>query len=150
MKLVVATPLAVVVEADHVAHVRAEDDSGAFGILPGHADFLTVLGISVLTWRGGDGVRRHVALRGGMLEVRGGDNIRVTTREAVPGDDLGRLESEVVAAFRREVTEEKAARLDAQRLYLAAVRQIQRYLRTEAPPAWRGGSLANPLKDGGQ
>ena len=46
MKLSVATPLALVVEADDVRHLRAEDDTGAFGILPGHADFLTALAVS--------------------------------------------------------------------------------------------------------
>ena len=34
-----------------MSHLRAEDDTGAFGILPGHADFLTVLAVSVVTWR---------------------------------------------------------------------------------------------------
>ena len=43
MRLTVTTPLAIVAEADDVAHLRAEDDTGAFGILPGHADFLTAL-----------------------------------------------------------------------------------------------------------
>lgn len=150
MRLVVATPLDVVVEAEDVAHVRAEDDSGAFGILPGHADFLTVLSISVVTWRNGGGDEHYVALRGGMLEVRGGDRIRVTTREAVPGDDLRRLETEVITAFRRELAEERAARLDAQRLYLAALRQIQRYLRSQAPPGWRAGPLGGRLSEDGR
>jgi F0F1-type ATP synthase epsilon subunit len=47
MRLTVSTPLAVVVDADDVAHLRAEDETGAFGIMPDHADFLTVLTISV-------------------------------------------------------------------------------------------------------
>ncbi len=55
MKLIVTTPSAVVVEADSVHHVRAEDETGAFGILPDHADFLTVLAISVITWERSDG-----------------------------------------------------------------------------------------------
>ncbi|HLY56497.1 MAG TPA: F0F1 ATP synthase subunit epsilon, partial [Stellaceae bacterium] len=100
MRLAVSTPLAVVVEAGDVAHLRAEDDTGAFGILPGHADFLTALTISVVTWRDPDGREHHIAVRGGMLEVRGGDTIAVATREAMPGDDLHHLEAEVLATFR--------------------------------------------------
>ena len=37
MKLRITTPTAVVAEFDDVLHLRAEDASGAFGILPRHA-----------------------------------------------------------------------------------------------------------------
>jgi F-type H+-transporting ATPase subunit epsilon len=131
VKLTVATPLAIVVETDDVAHLRAEDETGAFGILPGHAAFLTALAVSVVSWRDAGGAEHHVAVRGGMLEVHGGDAIAVATPEAVLGDDLRRLEIEVLAGFRQQLAEEQAARTDARRLYLAAIRQIARYLRAE-------------------
>ncbi len=134
MKLTVTTPLAIVVDTDDVVHLRAEDETGAFGILPGHADFLTALAVSVASWRDLRGVEHHVAVRGGMLEVHGGSVIGIATPEAVPGDDLRRLESEVLARFRRRLAEEQAARADAQRLYLAAIRQIVRFLRAERAP----------------
>ena len=86
MRLLVTTPVSVVIDADDVAHVRAEDETGAFGVLPGHADFITVLAISVITWRDQAGVEHHVAVRGGVLTVRDGDLVEVATREAV-GDD---------------------------------------------------------------
>jgi F-type H+-transporting ATPase subunit epsilon len=147
MKLVVTTPLAVIVEADDVAHLRAEDETGAFGILRGHADFLTALAVSVMTWRDHRGAEHHVAVRGGMLEVRDGDAIAVATREAVASDDLRRLETEVLASFRRTAMEEQAARTDAQRLYLAAIRQICRFLRSERAPSIPGGP-GGPAFDG--
>ena len=134
MRLSVATPLAIVIEVSDVAHLRAEDDTGAFGILPGHADFLTALAVSVVTWRDESGIEHHVALRGGMLEVRDGDTIAIATPEAVAGDDLHRLEAEVLDTFRRELLEEQAARTDARRLYLAAIRQIARFLRGGETP----------------
>ena len=139
MRLTVTTPLAIVIEAENVAHLRAEDETGAFGILPGHADFLTALSVSVLSWREQGGTEHHAAVRGGMLEVRGGNVIAVATREAVPGDDLHRLETEVLAAFRCSIEEEQAARTDAQRLYLAAIRQIYRFLRPDRPAAVPAG-----------
>jgi F-type H+-transporting ATPase subunit epsilon len=43
MRLIVSTPLAIVVDTDDVMHLRAEDETGAFGILPRHDNFLTVL-----------------------------------------------------------------------------------------------------------
>jgi F-type H+-transporting ATPase subunit epsilon len=142
MKLVVTTPLAVVVQADDAAHVRAEDDTGVFGILRGHADFLTALATSVVSWRDADGAEHYVAVHGGMLSVRGGDTVSIATREAVADDDLHRLETQVLADFKRRNEEEAAARTDAQRLYLAAIQRIYRYLRPERAEAqaWPGGA----------
>ena len=142
MRLTVTTPLAIIVEADDVAHLRAEDETGAFGILPGHADFLTALAVSVASWRDDRGAEHYAAVRGGMLEVRGGNAIAIAVPEAVVGDDLRQLEAQVLARFRRRVAEEQAARTDAQRLYLAAVRQIVRFLRDERAPALPGAPTA--------
>ena len=133
MRLSVATPLAIVVEADDVAHIRAEDESGAFGILTGHADFLTVLAVSVVSWRNGHGIEHYAAVRGGVLHVSGGDTVEIATPEAVRGDDLHQLETDVVTRFRRQLNDESAARTDAQRLYLAAMQQIVRLLRAQRP-----------------
>ena len=148
MRLTVATPLAIVIDACDVMHLRAEDETGAFGILPSHANFLTALTVSVASWRDKSGCEHHIAVRGGMLEVRDGNAIAIATSEAVPGEDLHLLEAEVLARFRRQLIEEQAARSDAQRLYLAAIRQIVRFLRAEAAPAIPavpGSALGNGL-----
>ncbi len=134
MRLSVATPLQIVLEAEGVAHLRAEDDTGSFGLLPGHADFLTALASSVVTWRDRGGVEHHLAVRGGMLAVEGGERITIATPEAVVGDDLGLLEAEVLERFRRGLAEEEAARTSARRLTLAAIREVARYLRPESVP----------------
>ncbi len=135
MRLTVTTPLAIIAEASDVAHLRAEDETGAFGILPGHADFLTALAISVAAWRDEKGSEHYVAVRGGVLQVLGGKTITIASREAIAGDDLLRLQTEVLTAFRRRNEEERAARTDAQRLYLAAIRQICRFLKSERSPS---------------
>lgn len=131
MRLDITTPFATVLQTDEALHVRAEDSSGAFGILKGHADFLTVLTVSVLTWRDGRNREHYVAVRGGMLSVQGGGAVRVITPEAVPGEDLHSLESEVLTRFQRHIDEERAAHTADQRLHLAAIRQIMRLLRPE-------------------
>jgi len=140
MKLTVSTPLAIVADVEGVRHVRAEDATGAFGILPGHADFLTVLATSVVSWRDAHGADHHAALRGGVLEVRTGQLVSIATREAVLGDDLARLESDILVKFRSEAEQDQAARADAQRLYLAALQRIVRYLR----PGRRTGAFGAP------
>lgn len=135
MRLDITTPFTTVLRTDEAVHVRAEDSSGAFGILQGHADFLTVLSVSVLTWRDGRNREHYVALRGGMLSVRDGRSVTVTTPEAVTGEDLHRLESDVLTRFQRHLDEERAAHTEAQRLHLAAIRQIMRLLRPESAHA---------------
>lgn len=131
MRLHITTPFATVLDTDEAVHVRAEDATGTFGILRRHADFLTVLGVSVLTWRDGRASEHYVALRGGVLSVRGGSSVTVTTAEAVTGEDLHRLEADVLTRFQHQADEERAAHTEAQQLHLAAIRQIMRLLRPE-------------------
>jgi F-type H+-transporting ATPase subunit epsilon len=131
VRLRIVTPLSVVVDETHVAALRAEDASGSFGILPGHADFLTSLSFSVVSWRRADSVRRYCAVRRGVLSVTGGADIAVATREAVASDDLEALDQTVLARFREQADFERVERVSATRLQLLAIRQIMRLLRPE-------------------
>ena len=49
MRLLITTPTALVIDDHDVVAVRAEDESGGFGILSGHGDFLTALTVSVVS-----------------------------------------------------------------------------------------------------
>jgi len=138
MRLLVTTPMSVVVDEGNVGHVRAEDETGAFGILPGHADFITVLAVSVITWRNHSGEEHHVAVRGGVLTVRQGAVVEVATRDAVGEDTLRRLGQAVLARFREQVQAEEESRTSATRLHLEAIRQLQRYLESGRQPVPQG------------
>ena len=129
MRLRIVTPLAVVIDANGVRSLRAEDSSGSFGVLPRFADFLTSLTISVVTWRGADGASHYCAVRRGLLSVTGGQEIAIATREAVAGDDLVTLDQTVLARFRDDVEAERAERVGDIRLQLNAIRQIVSHLR---------------------
>lgn len=133
MNLTISTPMAVVAEIAEVAHVRAEDATGAFGILAGHADFLTVLTVSVVSWRLSGGLEGHCAVRGGVFSVTGGSHVAIATSDAVAGDDLARLEREVLARFAAEDEALRRARTEAVRLQAAAVRRVLAYLRPDRP-----------------
>ena len=132
MKLRITTPLAILVEEDGILGLRAEDDSGGFGILPGHADFLTSLAISVVGWNSAGGAQHYAAVRRGVLSVAGGREIAIATREAVLGDDLATLDETVLARFRADIETERAEHADSTRLQLNAIRQIMRHLRSDA------------------
>jgi len=133
MKLIITTPTAIAVNTDEVGYIRAEDSTGAFGILPGHADFLTALAISVLTWRDSAGREHWAAVRGGALRARGGKSVEVATREAILSDDLHNLGAVVLERMKNNAETERAARLGALNLQRAAIQQLYRYLRPGEP-----------------
>jgi F-type H+-transporting ATPase subunit epsilon len=131
MRLLITTPTAVVVDDPNVTAVRAEDETGSFGILERHADFLTVLTVSVVAWHRADGCRRYCAVRRGVLRVEGGSEVAVATREAIVGDDLDHLEQVVLTQLRSTLDAERTARTESMQLQMKAIRQIVRYLRPE-------------------
>jgi F-type H+-transporting ATPase subunit epsilon len=135
MRLRIITPLFVVVDEDGVLALHAEDATGSFGILPRHADFLTSLAISVVSWESSDGTRHFCAVRRGVLSVSAGRDIAIATREAVPGDDLGTLDKTVLSRFRADIETERTEYVESTRLQLNAIRQIMRHLR----PGGRAG-----------
>ncbi|GGB55672.1 ATP synthase epsilon chain [Roseibium aquae] len=122
MTLRIMTPLAIVVDQP-AGSLRAMDASGSFGILPGHADFLTRLAVSVVSWTTPEGASRFCAVRGGSLTMRAG-HVAIATREAVTGDDLATLDREVLERFHAEMDEERVEHVETTRLHLSAMRQM--------------------------
>jgi F-type H+-transporting ATPase subunit epsilon len=131
MRLRIITPIAVIIDEDGVLALRAEDASGSFGILPRHADFLTSLAISVVSWESSDGTRQYCAVRRGVLSVIGRRDIAIATREAVAGDDIATLDERVLGRFRADIETERTEHVESTRLQLNAIRQIMRHLRPD-------------------
>ncbi|MBS0517397.1 MAG: F0F1 ATP synthase subunit epsilon [Proteobacteria bacterium] len=140
MRLLITTPTQVVVDESGVQAVRAEDESGSFGILEGHDDLLTALAVSIVSWRGGGDKRRYCAVRRGVLSVMGGHEVAIATREAIACDDLDRLEQDVLTEFRKRAEVEQTERVRGLELQMKAIRQIVRFLRPEKAGAGTGAS----------
>ncbi len=140
MRLLITTPTAVIVDDPNVVAVRAEDESGSFGILNNHADFLTALTVSVVSWHHSDDRQRFCAVRRGVLSVTKGSEVAIATREAIPGDDLHHLEQVVLAEFGEVLEAERTARTESLQLQMKAIRQIVRYLRPKRPDMFGGAS----------
>jgi F-type H+-transporting ATPase subunit epsilon len=138
MRLLITTPAAIVVDDPDVVALRAEDESGGFGILDRHADFLTALTVSVVSWKSRAERQRFCAVRHGVLSVTKGDEVAIATREAIVGDDLDHLEQVVLAQFHDALEAERRARTEHLQLEVKAIRQILRYLRPERPGAFGG------------
>jgi F-type H+-transporting ATPase subunit epsilon len=126
MRLVITTPMAVIADITDVVHVRAEDESGSFGILEHHDEFLTALAVSVVSWRQASGREGHCAVRGGVLSVSGGKEVAIATRQAVMGDDLGHLADKVIAELKREAEQDEAAWTHSARMRLRVLRELSR------------------------
>lgn len=133
LHLTITTPTTVLVDSAKVVAVRAEDESGGFGILPGHANLLTVLPASVVRWHERSGATRFCAVRGGVLVVSGGERVAIACRQGTMGDDLAQLEKDVREMRRAEAEADKSARVEQMRLHARAVRQLMRYLRPDRP-----------------
>ncbi len=130
MRLTVTTPLEVLVDDDGVDYVRAEDATGSFGIQPGHEDFVTVLGISVLVWRS-QGAAHYAAIGSGVLRVDGGQVVQVAARRALVSDDLHHLEEQVLEEYRRAKDREDRARRQAKSLQVNLMHRLRRFIRSE-------------------
>lgn len=145
LHLTLTTPMALLVDDASVTSLRAEDESGAFGILPGHTDLLTALPASVLRWRDGDGARHYCAIRGGLMTVTGGARVAIACRDGILGDDLPTLEARVRDLRAAELEAERKGRVEQTRLHTQAVRRMMRYMRAghavamEHPPGVPGG-----------
>jgi len=148
MRLMITTPVAVVVDEGDIRHLRAEDETGAFGILPGHGDFVTVLSVSVLTWKDKADKEHHAAVSGGVLTVKDGNLIEIASRDAVGEDTLKELGPAVLARFKEEKEAEEVSRVSTARLHLAAIKQIERYLETGRQSLGAGGQGMPPFRTG--
>ncbi len=91
LTLEVATPMRLVV-AETVDEIVAPGIEGYFGVLPGHAPFLTTLGIGVLTYRRGR-EEFQLAVSGGFAEVRN-DKVIVLADAAERPEDIDRERAE--------------------------------------------------------
>jgi F-type H+-transporting ATPase subunit epsilon len=147
LRLTIATPASVLVDSDKVTALRAEDESGSFGILPGHADFVTVLEPSILRWHGEDGVAHFCALETGVLRAVGGHLVTVACREGVLGDALDVLETQIQAARARQLDVVRRSRVEQTRLHAQAVRQLLRWLRPGAPSSGGHPQAPAPRKE---
>jgi len=85
MKLEIVTPYKKAVEAE-VEEVTATGKLGEFGVLPGHAPFLTSLKIGELVYKN-NGIAEHLSLNWGYFEVRD-DKIIVLVETAETAADI--------------------------------------------------------------
>ena len=112
-----------------VEQVVAEGVLGEFGVLPNHANFITLLKPGDLVFVQ-DGKRRHVAVSGGFAEVTLNHGIRVMaeTAEFAEEIDLDRAKAAKERAEKRlaSAAAGAAAEIDIERAEVALKRALMR------------------------
>lgn len=124
MKLEIVTPYKKVVDIE-VEEVTASGKLGEFGVLPGHAPFLTSLKIGELVYKN-NGIAEHMSLNWGYFEVRDDKIIvLVETAESAAEIDveraraaLGRAEE----ALKKLTSEDKQFKVHEAALERAVIR----------------------------
>ena len=107
-----------------VAKVTAEAQSGYFSLLPKHLDFAAVLVPGIFNYDlPGNEQTVYLAVDEGVL-VKYGDEVLVSVRNAVRGDDLGKLEQTIEAHFNVLDEREKTMRSAVAKIEAGFVRRF--------------------------
>jgi F-type H+-transporting ATPase subunit epsilon len=128
MNLKVLLAAEVLLEVD-VSKVIAEAYNGHFCLLPKHVDFVTALVPGILCFEISGGREEYLAVDAGIL-VKCGEDVLVSTKNAVRGPDLGQLRHTVSEKFEALGEHEKTARTAMAKIEAGFVRrflEIQRY-----------------------
>jgi F-type H+-transporting ATPase subunit epsilon len=133
LALTIATPSRVLVDEAGIASLRAEDESGGFGVLPGHADLVSALPSSVVRWRGPKGPWRYCVVGDAVFAVTGGARVDIACRSGLVGDDLDALMGQAEASRAAELDAARRARVEQTRLHAQAIRRLMRLLHPGAP-----------------
>lgn len=122
MKLRVLLPGEVLLFQE-VAKVTAEAVDGSFCLLPRHVDCVAVLAPGLLGFDDEAGQETFVAVDEGIL-VKCGQEVLVSTRNAVRGGDLGTLRRTIEEYFHTRDDRERQARAAVVKLEVGLVRRF--------------------------
>ena len=120
LTLEIATPTRLAV-TESVDEVVIPGSQGYFGVLPGHAPFLTTVGIGELMYRVGRD-ERYLAVSGGFAEVRN-DKVIVLADTAERPEEIDRVRAE---RARERAERRLAGRTDEEVDYTRALAALAR------------------------
>jgi F-type H+-transporting ATPase subunit epsilon len=122
MNLKILLPTEVLLD-EEVTKVTAEAQNGSFCLLPRHVDFVAALAPGLLSFETGEGKEVFVAVDEGVL-VKCGQDVLVSTRNAVRGGELGELRRIVEERFLVLDDKEKTARTAMAKIEAGFVRRF--------------------------
>ncbi len=122
MRLKVLVPTHIVIDQE-ITKVIAEAENGSFCLLPRHIDFVAALVPGILSFITPLGEEKFVAVDEGIL-VKVGDEVLVSTRNAIESTELGLLRQTVEQEFQVKDEREKKALAAGARLEADIVRKF--------------------------
>lgn len=122
MNLKILLPSQVFLEGD-ADKITAEAGNGSFTLLPRHIDFAAALVPGILSYEDPDRGERFLAVDEGLL-IKWGDNVVITTGNAVAGENLGELENTVKEKFRIMDEKEKQLRSATSKIEAGFIRRF--------------------------
>lgn len=114
---------------DGIVSFVGEDASGSFGILPGHARFMTVLVFSMARFRGAGEPWRYLAVPGALLYFVD-DRMDLITRRYLLGDDYEDLHRMLDERIRDQEDAMRSTRESLRRMEQELVRRMWELRRT--------------------
>ena len=132
MHLKLLLPTEILVDQT-VTKIVAEGGDGFFCLLPRHIDFVSALVPGIFIYTDNDDREHYVAVDEGTL-VKAGDQVLVSSFNAIAGDDLDHLEAMVQERFRELDEHERLARTALARLEAGTLR---RFMELERRPYGR-------------
>lgn len=125
MRLKLLLPTEILIH-EEVVKVVAEAENGSFCILPRHVDFLAALVPGIFSFVTSGGVEQFLAVDEGIL-IKCGPEVLVSTRNAVRGPDLGKLEQTVEKSFQVLEDRERMARSAVAKLEANFIRRLMEF-----------------------
>jgi len=122
VRLKILLPSRIFIDQE-VLKVTADAVNGSFCLLPKHIDMVTVLVPGLLSFHGKSGREEFIAVDEGIL-VKCGQEVFVSTRQAVQGPNLGDLRKTIQEQFQRLDEGEKKARSALAKLEADFIRQF--------------------------
>ena len=128
-KLNIVTPAAMF--SRDITHFRLRDESGFFGIMKGHTDFLTVLLPSLCYYRDSSGSEVFLAVDAGVFSIRNGI-ATLTSREVFESTDPQKLAELIENAFEKRRRSEATLREMLGNIEKSFVEKMAGFLRETA------------------
>ncbi|MDJ0590459.1 MAG: F0F1 ATP synthase subunit epsilon [Pleurocapsa sp. MO_226.B13] len=123
MKLKVLIPTVILIDRE-VTKVIAEAENGHFCLLPHHVDFVAALVPGILSFSTETEGETFVAVDEGIL-VKCGQEVLVSTRNAIIGKDLETLKQTVIEQFQVLDEKEKLTRSALAQFEISVMRRFQ-------------------------
>lgn len=126
MNVKVLLPSRIFAEKTGVSRIVAETHKGSFGLLPQRLDCVAALAPGILTYETEADGEVFVAVDEGVL-VKAGENVLVSVRRAVTGNDLGQLREAVAQEFLTLDEQEQSVRNATAKLETGFLRRFANF-----------------------